>query len=207
MDSNLLIHFKIDKGEFFCYGEVSVWEQSQIDDVGCPVLEFSNVTAKRLDESGVAVDYEPTETNWNGVRFTAEDMVTSVLLNRMTSNTGNHQIKYLCPKLETVLSFYTKQRVRDVKPDMSIIDNWPLRLLKDGDTVFSLMMVTDTAVYYSHDDAFLMFLPEGLGWRKLILLADNYFAETGFSDSVASVKAGTERLYYLAPGINLDDYE
>lgn len=205
MDRNdLLIHFKIDKGEFFCHGEVSVWEQAQLDDVNCPVLEFSNVTAKRMGENGIAVDYEPTEVNWAGVKYTTEDMITSVMFEYMAGRI--RYIDYLCPKLKDVLDFYTKQRVSDMKPGVSAFDNWPLHLLKGGDMVYSLLMITDKAVYYSQYDELLMFLPEGVSERRLILLADNYFATTGFYSSVESIKAGNEQLIYLAPDINLDDY-
>ena len=191
-----LITFSIPKGTFTCYGDIELWEQAQFDDVNCPVVDLYDVTATRLDENGVAVDYEPTERRWNGLKYTAEDMVTSVLHALLIRDT-DCKLMFIHSKLQEVLDFYRGEC------EMVGAVSFQRRLLKDGDKVFTLSLVTDKWVYYGHCEELEMYqynTEKSSGNCSLHLIADGYFAEQGYYDSALGIKRGEERLLYSDEG-------
>ncbi len=202
MKKQLLISFKIHKGTFSCYGNVSVSEQKQVDDIDCPVFELFDVSATRVNDNGEAVDYSPTESTWAGTKYTPADMVTSIIHTLLIKDVFC-DISFIHPELQKIVDFYGNERI-----ELGTI-SLPRHILCNGDEVYKVMMVTKQWAYYSCDDMLKMYrhvAEPDCEYSSLFLVADGYFAELGFFDSTKSIKNSDEQLLYLEDGVNLDDY-
>ena len=187
-----LISFKIHKGTFSCYGDMKVLQRQQGENVNLPILELIDVSATRLNDGGVAEEYEPTETTWSGCHYTEDDMVTSVLHTLLLHDT-ECEVLYIHPELQEIIDLYSNNTVAIGEV------LFPRYLLKDGDKIFILSLVTDKWVYYSHDDELAMYQYETNSSSErysLCLIADGYFAEQGCYDSALGIKRGDEKLLY-----------
>lgn len=166
------------------YGVYEICEVKGPDKKICPTLEFEQLVAKQVRE-GDNVPYVPDGHSWSGHKYDEMDMICGLLTDMTVGGTVYKPI-YLEEGLQKVVDFYTNDASLQVqgKPVSSMI-------LYAGTDVYELLLATDEYLYYGRDDEFRMYTTLG---RELV--ADNYFAEVGFDDSLENIKNGSETLLF-----------
>lgn len=152
-----------------------------------PYLEFYNLkSTQEVDEK--ETPFIPEGSNWAGRHFDESDMINEFICDVILDGTTFRSV-YICPKIQQVINYY-------VKPDRIALSykerKIPQTILwNDMYVAYSLLLVTDKYLYYCYEDIFYMF-----GVEDHVLIADGYFAEEGFWQSVQHVKSGKEKLIW-----------
>lgn len=148
--------------------------------------DFSNLSAT-VEIDGTEKPYEPTGRNFVGHSFTVEDMITGYVKSLIMDDKEYEKV-FLINELQQLVDSY--------RSDMITLEGKPSapRYILGGDMLdlFQLVFMTDKFVYYNDGgDRYLMYDTD-----THALIADNYFAEIGFSESLEDCSKGSETCLY-----------
>ena len=195
--SNLLVKCRKDGSDFSFFGNFTTeTEKDLITDkegnriwIHYPYCEFSDITVTQV-VNGEEIIYEPKGYRWNGTKYCAESML-EYLIAALIRKDSTFEVCDLNKELGAVVEWYHK-------PENIVFDcngNPVPRLILGNDLYlsFELSLVTDKYIYYLRDDLALM-----LSTETHEIISDNYFADVGFWESVASIrkKDGNETLLW-----------
>ncbi len=150
--------------------------------------EFSNLSAT-IEIDGNEKLYEPTGRNFVGHSFTVEDMITG-FVESLIMDDQQYEKVFLIDKLQQLVDSYRAEMITlEGKPSA------PRYILGcNMFTVYQLIFATDKFIYYNDGgDCYLMYDTEAH-----TVIAENYFAELGFDDSLENIGNGTEVCIYKA---------
>ena len=137
--------------------------------------------------NGVDTPFSPKGHTWAGRKLAEYDAIAEVLFKYCVKNT-DVGVLYMDIKLQSYIDVLTADTIS--KNDIVL----PKKILY-GQLLntYELYLVTDKYTYYALGDSFLM-----LDTESRSIVADNYFAEVGFSQSEEAIKEGVEKLYFCA---------
>lgn len=164
------IHYKF-------YGEVSTNKDKEYE-----MLEFEDLKMTSIEDS-VEKDYNPNYVSFIGHRWDEEDCIVSII-DALTRGDDSWEILSINEEIERVVQQYLKDSFE--YKDRKI----PVRVSK-GQLVLELLLATDRFLYYCLEDIILM-----VDASDGKIVSDNYFAETGYWDSLANVRKGKEILIW-----------
>lgn len=180
--NNLLVICRKDGSDFSFFGNFTIEtgnEKGNRTWVHYPYCEFSNITVTKIVD-GREIKYEPNGYRWNGTKYCAESML-EYLISALIRKDSTFEVCSLNKELGDVVEWYHK-------PENTVFDcneNPVPRLILGNDLYeeFELSLVTDKYSYYLRDDQLLMISTE-----THEIISDNYFAEVGFWESIASIR-------------------
>lgn len=192
--ASFIINYDNKETLFHIYGEYDI-ESRESDfyingenfNAITPYPEFYNLKSTQ-EVNGKEIPFTPEGSNWAGRHFDESDMINEFICDVML-NGSTFKSVYICPKIQQIIDYFTDHRrialtYKDRKIPQAIL--W-----YDMHIPYSLLLVTDKYLYYCYEDIFYMF-----GVEDHVLIADGYFAEEGFWQSVQHVESGEEKLIW-----------
>lgn len=145
---------------------------------------------------GNKVPFEVDGKTWAGDDVDEEYALADVI-SRYTRAALSAEFLYMAPRLKKALKPYTEDM------ELSAVHRISPKVLYDSlEDEYAIALVTDEYAYYCADgDAYLM-LETATGE----VVADNYFAESGYSDSEDNLETGEEILLYQEYEFSVEGY-
>lgn len=156
---------------------------------------FDNLRIYEVVE-GKKVPYDVSGKTWSG-EDVDEEFALADVISRYTRAALSAEFLYMAPRLEKALKPY----IEDM--ELSAVHRISPKVLYDSlMEEYTLALATDEYTYYRTDgDAYLM-LETATGE----VVADDYFAECGYSDSEEAVEEGEEILLFQEYEFSKKDY-
>lgn len=147
-------------------------------------LEFYDVRITEVKAEGDVI-FVPKGYTWSGAKIDVEYAICDVIA-RYSRMEHGFEMLY---QNDIIQSFVDQLRKETVKTE----DLELPKMIVYGSflNVYELYLVTDKYTYYSSEDLYVMLETDS---REVI--ADNYFAEVGYADSVDAIRKGEEKMLW-----------